>query len=415
MRKGDLLSSYPPGKNLQVGSTVRICGLEGEQLNKTVARITGELKEEHYDVDLLQGGQNCGQETRIKPANLRIVCSSCWSDLKVLNQCGVCKTATYCNVDCQHTHWKKGGHKAECQHVKTKQACIWHPTWKMLTPKQVQDLREFHEKSKCTVPWPVTGVETPAMLSVAPCFLTNHPNMRFKVVRQNMPSGFIMQYNDPLSDVSGRIAPEGRALWLLKEDFSWGGQEQFDPKQYYSKVPIHSPTQVIYAVIAEVLWTEIDYLEMKAYYDGELGKYFDWPGVECVGICPGTGEKVPFSMTDKHLLVACNLQGSTMQGNSLVMTTRVMPRILTRAGYEKMMGPSGGPHRTILISKTLDGPKEPVPFYPDFFQETQRANPYFYGASRAYDQFHATGLYKAFERWLDDEKGKYMPGLPEFS
>jgi O-acetyl-ADP-ribose deacetylase (regulator of RNase III) len=416
---GGLLPSHPPGKDLQVGSTVRICHLTcaagRERLNETIAVITGEMKEERFLVEL-RGGRKSDRKVRIKPENLRIVCSSCWSDQKAFKRCGHCKIATYCNIDCQRTHWKKGGHKAECQRLAAKRVGLWHPSWKKLTAKQFQDLQELHEKSGCTVPWPIAGAETSAMLlGPAFCFLANHPSMRFKIVRENMPAGgFVTHNDDPLSDVSGQRAPEGRSLWILKEDFSWG-PKQFDAKQYYSTVPPHLPVQVVYAVIAEVLWTEIDYQEMKAYYERQPGRFFEWPGVECVGICPGTGKKVPFSRTEKHLLVACNLQGSAMEGNSvLAMATRVMPRILTLAGYEKMMGPSG-PHRNVLISKTPGGPKEPVAFYPDFFRETQRDNPLFYNASRAFDRFHATGLYKAFERWLDDEKERNRPRVHDHS
>jgi hypothetical protein len=132
-------------------------------------------------------------------------------------------------------------------------------------------------------------------------------------------------------------------MQMLREDVSRGrtGFNQRHIKEYWTQVPLHTPSQVVYAVIGEVIWTKPDFLDFTDFYKNEPGKLFDWPGAECVPICPGTGEQVSYSRTEKHLLVACNLQGNVFQGSTLHGLSRIMTRILTINRYEKMMGPSG--------------------------------------------------------------------------
>jgi hypothetical protein len=190
-------------------------------------------------------------------------------------------------------------------------------------------------------------------------------------------------------------------IQVLREDMRRGSAE-FNAEEYFTQVPLHTPHQVIFAVIREVIWTKQDFDEFSDFYKTEPGKLFDWPGAECVAICPGTGEKVPYSRTEKHLLVACNLQGNVIRGTTLHGLTRIMPRILTIKGYEKMMGPSGD-HRCVMISKKEKSVgTEKVEFYPTAFRLMKGKG--VMTASQAYDEFHSSGLYKGFERLLDDEK-----------
>jgi hypothetical protein len=180
------------------------------------------------------------------------------------------------------------------------------------------------------------------------------------------------------------------------------GSAEFNAEEYFTRVPLHAPSQVVYAVIREVIWTKPDFLDFTDFYKTEPGKLFDWPGAECVPICPGTGEKVSYSQTEKHLLVACNLQGNVFRGTTLHGLTRIMPRILTIKGYEKMMGPSGD-HRCVMISKKERSVgTEKVEFYPTALRLIKGSGAM--TASQAYDEFHSSGLYKAFERLLDDER-----------
>jgi hypothetical protein len=188
-------------------------------------------------------------------------------------------------------------------------------------------------------------------------------------------------------------------MQVLREDVSRGHAEG-----YFTQVPLHTPDQVVYAVIGEVVWTKPDFLDFTDFFKNEPGKLFDWPGAECVPICPGTGEKVSYSRTEKHLLVACKLMGNVYRGSTLHAVSRIMPRILTIKGYEKMMGPSGD-HRCVTISKKESSVgKEKVEFYPTAFR-LMKGNGVM-TASQAYDEFHGSGLYKAFERLLDDEIAK---------
>jgi hypothetical protein len=263
-----------------------------------------------------------------------------------------------------------------------------------LTSQQRTELRKHHEKDGCQTPWPVTGLETPAMLFFPmPCFLAAHPNMRFNVAMVRMPDGFVTHYANPeISDANGKRAPHGDVLPILKEDM-W----REDPAKYRTEVPTHMPFPVVYAIIGEVLCTQRDYADMKPYCK-EVGQHFEWPGVDCIGICPGTGRKVPFGMTEKHFLVANVIQGTVIQEESLISFTRIVPRILTKEGYERRMGPPG-PHRQ--VSYTVNGEiRDHIEFYPDAFSEM----PFFDTASKAYDHFHSTGLYNAFERWVDTKK-----------
>jgi hypothetical protein len=370
-------SCYPPGEDLKVGSTVKLCHLtseRGKELNESVALILDELTKDRHNIDILPSNN----KMRVQPKNLRVVCSSCHADKEAFHICSQCQIATYCDKDCQRSHWKKQGHKQECNERKSQKDGLSHSTWKTLTIQQRTELREHHKKTGCQTPWPVTGVETPAMLFCPmPCFLTCHPNMRFKVSMVPMPGGFVMHYTG-ISDANGERAPHGNVLPILKEDML-RGDGPLDPEEYFTQVPIHTPFQVVYAVIAEVLWTQMDYADMKPFYGTEVGRYFEWPGVDCIGICPGTGRKVPFSMTEKHFLVACVLQGTVLQQGQLISPTRIMPRILTKEGYERLMGPPG-PHRQ--VSRVVNGEsRESVDFYPTAFSDIAKKNAAFLTAS----------------------------------
>ena len=192
-------------------------------------------------------------------------------------------------------------------------------------------------------------------------------------------------------------------LQLLKENV---GRVAPSFTEYCTQVPMHTPHLVVFAVIREVTWNKVDFDDFADFYKSEPGSLFDWPGAECIPICPGTGEKVPYSQTQKHILVACNLQGTVIRGSALNGLTRIMPRILTFKGYEKMMGPSvytsGDDHRCVMISKKEPGTPEKVELYPTALR-LMKGN-HVMPASMAYDEFHTNGLYKAFERMLDDEK-----------
>jgi hypothetical protein len=181
----------------------------------------------------------------------------------------------------------------------------------------------------------------------------------------------------------------------------------------FQQVPYHMPMPTQYVIIGEAIWTKEDYDDFKSYFDDpeRKGRLFDWPGVECVGICPGTGERVQYSRNKKHLLVVCNMYGQALRGTSLNLCSRLMPRILTLKGYHKMLGeekedrciPSrrGG----FESGGTGDGYDE---FYPTqmIAMSTYRGYvPPYPGApmqaSYSYDRYHASGEYTKYERYIE--------------
>jgi hypothetical protein len=102
-----------------------------------------------------------------------------------------------------------------------------HPSWKDLTQPQRQALRKYHLQNGCKVPWPIS-CETPAMLDPpSPCFLVNHPNMRFKVALEELPGGFAMHYEkdqDDPHELNGKKAPLGRMI-SVSVSSAWTGGE----------------------------------------------------------------------------------------------------------------------------------------------------------------------------------------------
>lgn len=92
-----------------------------------------------------------------------------------------------------------------------------HPSWSRLTQPQRRALRKHHLRRPCLA-FPVS-CETDAMLDpAAPCFLVNHPNMRFKISIQWLPGVFTMQY--PSSTV--HVHPS-RCSWYFEEKIGLDG------------------------------------------------------------------------------------------------------------------------------------------------------------------------------------------------
>lgn len=81
------------------------------------------------------------------------------------------------------------------------------------------------------------------------------------------------------------------------------------------------------------------------------------------------------------------MQGSISQGTYLNLLTRVMPRILTIEGYHHMMRDEEEPH-----------------FYPEAMRAalgtSRRKKPSTTTANDAWAQFHQSGRYLAYEKFL---------------
>jgi hypothetical protein len=213
----------PQGIGIRVGSTVRISNLtseKGRKLNDSNAKVVQDHREGRYAVQLLD---DAGSKMKIQTLNLRVVCCSCYADQSKLQLCSKCQVAAYCDGNCQRVHWKTGGHKQSCcskNEELDEGTGAWmrsndHPSWKKLTQPQRQALRKYHIRNGCKEAWPIS-CETPAMLDPpSPCFLVNHPNMRFKVALEELPGGFRMQYDkaqDDANELNGKKAPLGRMI-----------------------------------------------------------------------------------------------------------------------------------------------------------------------------------------------------------
>ncbi len=123
---------HAPGKNLSVGSIVRLCGLtspKGQKMNESVAEIVDGHREDRFGVKIIQdNGKNANghdkeNAIRIKTMNMRLVCSNCFQDKKKLQFCILCKIVGYCGKQCQADHWKLEGprqHKRHCAGKKNK-------------------------------------------------------------------------------------------------------------------------------------------------------------------------------------------------------------------------------------------------------------------------------------------------------
>ena len=130
--------------------------------------------------------------------------------------------------------------------------------------------------------------------------------------------------------------------------------------------------------------------------------------IRLVEICPGTGKKVPTSPTKRRLLVASRMCGwSARPDGPTCMLTRVIPRILTLEGYEKMLGhtPRGSPNRLTQVSGpgAKKGSSVLQEVYPDLLRRMAGLKPgkqrkRLPAAQRAWEAFHDTGHYLAYEK-----------------
>jgi len=377
-------------------------------------------------VSLIQEPQ---KQLKIKAANLFAACSSCFNIDQQLHRCKKCQTAAYCSRHCQEADWK--AHKSSCKQLKKQlsehaRPVANHASWSRLTFQQRLQLQEAHERVGCTVPWPLTCETDDMLRGFAPSFLQCHPNQRFKVAMCELPS-FLMQYDrDPNSELNGRTFPAGKILPTLREDLDafCGSNQPFeekaeetknlDTRMYFQNVPPHMPVQMCFAVIGEVRFSTLDYIMFKDYYDRQSSKFlnFRWPGIEAIVTCPGTGEEVKPHPRKIHLLVACEIAGGFTSASALNSLTRILPRILTLDGYEKMMGPQGK-HRSVKKQKivtTANGSLSPKvlqqevifeDFYPTALQSLQGG---VMNASEAWEKFHSEGFYLAFEKLMKDER-----------
>ena len=208
------------GRSVREGATVRLCGLAKQaQYNDRVCLIVKGHREGRCGVRLLD--DDSSKEMRVKPINMRVVCSSCWKDDKNCQSCSRCGTVYYCSKECQRSDWKK--HKANCGEQNSSLGWDYrtqdHPSWNRLNQPQRHSLRQYHANCGCNVPWPVS-CESDALLDPpAPCFLTVHPNMRFRIDIIELPT-YHVGYNEYPEELRGKSFPKGQVAPIIRRVYS---------------------------------------------------------------------------------------------------------------------------------------------------------------------------------------------------
>ena len=223
----------------------------------------------------------------------------------------------------------------------------------------------------------------------------------------------------PLSKVIPILREDWRRFQPPPQEYDAAWYEE-NTKKYFELVPAHAPCLMSFALVGEVVWTPGCERDMLEFYSqpSNNGTLFQWPGGECVGVCPGTGQKVAPDGKTVHLLVANQMHGTATQGSCLNMLTRLMPRILTLEGYRAMLGPEDAPgykghitstvvEKDLRTGEKLGAPKRVTrPMYPDVLRDIvssgktpERPMP----ACDAWEAFHASGRYLALERMLEDD------------
>ena len=320
-------------------------------------------------------------------------CDQCRATGGELMLCHGCKSVSYCSRDCQRLAWK--AHKKVCRMIAD------GVNWQLLSPLQRRGLRKHHISTGCTDPWPLASAEVPEMLQPPfPSFLCVHPNQRFKIVIEELPS---FRIEMPGADVHGMHFPSGQRLPLLSECIT------DSTNAYLAQVPNHFPQPSVYAVIGQVVWTKGCQRELAAFYDhggsGGDGKFFRWPGGDAIGICPATGTAVRTDGRTPHLLVVCEMQGCKAIGTGLHQCFRLLPRILTREGYMRMVR-EGERNcvRTLRSAASGEVVEDSVPFFPEGLRYFSAWGDKVVPASQGWSTWHAQGAYAAYERLLEDKR-----------
>ena len=133
-----------------------------------------------------------------------------------------------------------------------------------------------------------------------------------------------------------------------------------------ARVPAHDMGKSMeHCLVAEVKYTTMCAQSFRAFYSdaSNKGRFFDWPGGEAVCVCPGTGRRVETSTRERHLLVATQMCGFRVVGGTAHCLTRIIPRILTLEGYERLVGTAkGAPNRQTHLPPNAPRIAAGIPF-----------------------------------------------------
>ena len=303
-------------------------------------------------------------------------------------------------------------------------AYVVHPSWQRLNGRARKELATYHSEDGAALtgaawaPWPLTKAEVPAMLCYPLySFLAMHPAQRYKATVLALPT-FRMSYSGPSDFTGAEVFPPHQHCLVLREDLAHADAR---------RVPGHDMGKWMeHCLVGECRFTVSCQMSFASFYSSadNKGRFFDWPGGEAVGICPGTGADVFPSAKERVLLVATQMCGFRLDGGAATCLTRIIPRILTLAGYERLMGEKeeeGGrgaaagssgnrnANRRRLAHLPPDAPGiapgtgTPQQAFPDLLRRMARQPPqkpprHLPAAGDMWAQFHANGRYKAYER-----------------
>jgi hypothetical protein len=111
--------------------------------------------------------------------------------------------------------------------------------------------------------------------------------------------------------------------------------------QYLCEVPTHLPIRTVFAVFGEVVWTKSCLRGLKDFYDhggsGGNGARFAWPGGDACGICPGTGKRIEPDGKTRHLLLACEMAGVANGPRSRAFAEIISPRLHLREYISELL------------------------------------------------------------------------------
>ena len=355
-------------------------------------------------------------------AKVEIVCTVCNVSAADLKMCGTCMSSAYCGRACQASDWPS--HKPFCASRASalrapKDAVVslpQHPSWCKQPSDVIANLRRVCAGLDL---WPLTPYESSPMLLTAPpcaavspgvprgpCFLRSHPAALFAVSKLELPLDDSFRYRNGLlldvrcPDGSYRDGPK-----VAKGAFVPVYQiEEIAPVPGVpSLVPPHSPAQMLFIVVGVVRYSSISQIGFQDYYSRQGGRV-SWPHWKMIETCPGTGLPLPCN-SKESMFLCCQALAASVPGTAGAsakgpmehwnhgdgMVTRVMPRLISFAGYEIMMGGTKaktGKHREV----------EGTNFHPE---TTERVWKKPVEASFAWELFHEAGSYLAFEKYVD--------------
>ena len=339
---------------LRAGTAVLLTGVRDATLHGASGWVvpTEVLPNPSWDAD--RGSVRLAKETdnrnvhfvAVRPSALSLCCAGCWAPQgkgPAMKSCARCMGPRYCGAACQAADWT-ARHKAECKRLCSVREA---PSGSDAPATDAPRNAAAH-----AFPWRLT-LETPAMQSaqsLAPCFLTAHPNQRFICEMARTPQ-----------------RPGLPLMPVLLEDFSAAGK---DSKDYFDRVPLHFPWRTVLGVVGECVLTPHCVRSFTDHFDAtpeNRGALFRWPPAAAVWLDFATGESLAPGPETLLLVVQAiagvadthGLAGS-VDSRALNVFQRVQPRLIRLSSLRRLVGGDAGVRLGV----------PPTPFYPDLVRHT---------------------------------------------